>query len=72
MREIYEVVNHNKPLEENIVKEIHSTLMENIFVGGVYRNVEDRITGAKHKPPAYYQIKEFFWNLDLKSDFNPI
>lgn len=89
LREIYEVVNHNKafayvkkcisenkPLDENIVKDIHSILMENILVGGVYRNVEVRITGAKHKPPVpsemYYQIKEFFKNLDSKSDFNPI
>lgn len=89
LREIYEVVNHNKafsyvkkcisdnkPLDENIVKDIHSILMENILVGGVYRNVEVRITGAKHKPPApsemYYQIKEFFSNMNSKSDLNPI
>lgn len=89
LREIYEVVNHNKafayvkkcisenkPLDENIVKDIHSILMENILVGGVYRNVEVRITGAKHKPPIpsemYYEIKEFFNNLDTKVDFNPI
>lgn len=89
LREIYEVVNHNKafsyvkkcisdnkPLDENIVKDIHSILMENILVGGVYRNVEVRITGAKHKPPApsvmYYQIKEFFSNMNSRSDLNPI
>lgn len=89
LREIYEVVNHNKAfsyvkkcildnkrLDENIVKDIHSILMENILVGGVYRNVEVRITGAKHKPPApseiYYQIKEFFNNMNSKPDFNSI
>lgn len=89
LREIYEVVNHNKaftyvkkcisdnkPLDENIVKDIHSILMENILVGGVYRNVEVRITGSEHKPPApsemYYQIKDFFKNINSKSDFNPI
>lgn len=89
LREIYEVVNHNKafsyvknciaedkPLDENIVKDIHSILMENILVGGIYRNVEVRITGAKHKPPVpsemYYQIKDFFSNLNFKSDLNPI
>lgn len=50
LREIYEVVNHKKAyqyvkeciskgivLEENIVKDIHALLMENIFVGGIYR-----------------------------------
>lgn len=89
LREIYEVVNHNKAfayvkkcisenkqLDENIVKDIHFILMENILVGGVYRNVEVRIIGAKHKPPApsemYYQIKEFFSNINSKSDLNPI
>ena len=89
LREIYEVVNHNKAfsyvkkcisdnksLDENIVKDIHSILMENILIGGVYRNIEVRITGAKHKPPApsemYYQIKEFFSNMNSKSDLNPI
>lgn len=89
LREIYEVVNHNKafsyvknciaedkPLDENIVKDIHSILMENILVGGIYRNVDVRITGAKHKPPVpsemYYQIKDFFSNLNFKSDLNPI
>lgn len=89
LHEIYEIVNHNKAfayvkkciadkklLDENIVKDIHSILMENILVGGVYRNVEVRITRAKHKPPApsemYYQIKEFFSNMSSKSDLNPI
>lgn len=89
LREIYEVVNHNKafayvkkcisddkPLDENIVKDIHSILMENILIGGIYRNVEVRITGAKHKPSVpsemYYQIKDFYNNLNLNTELNPI
>lgn len=65
LREIYEVVNHNKafsyvkkciaegnPLTEAIVKEIHALMMDNILTGGVYRNVAVRITGAAHKPPS--------------------
>lgn len=80
LREVYEVVNHAKafayvkkciaedrPLEETIVKEIHAILMENILVGGVYRNVEVRITGAGHKPPTpnemYRQVKNFYADL---------
>jgi len=64
LREIYEVVNHNKAwnyvkgliddnksLDEEVVKEIHSLLMDNIMVGGIYRTVEVMITGAKHIPP---------------------
>lgn len=89
LREIYEVANHarafqyvkdciaeSKPLDEHIVKKIHARLMENIQVGGVYRNVEVRITGASHKPPPpsemYWQVKDFFAGLPNKADMNPI
>jgi len=88
LREIYETVNHNKAfsyvksciadgkqLTEAVVKDIHAILMENILIGGVYRNCEVRITGAKHKPPApnemYIQIKGFFADLPYKP-FNAI
>ena len=88
LREIYEVVNHatafsyvkkciaeNKPLSESIVKDIHSMLMENIMVGGIYRNVDVYISGAKHTPPTpndmYRQIKDFYAELELKN-MNPI
>lgn len=77
LREIYEVVNHKKafrymkqcikeglPLDEKIVKDIHALLMENIIVGGIYRNEEVVISGASHIPPArnemYVEIKNFF------------
>lgn len=89
LREIYEVVNHSrtfeyvkqcianeKPLDENIVKDIHAKLMDNIFTGGIYRNVEVRISGAKHKPPVpnemYCQIKDFYVNLSIKPFADPI
>lgn len=64
LREIYEVVNHQKAfnfikrcildgklLDEKTVKDIHALLMENILTGGIYRRVEVRISGAGHKPP---------------------
>ena len=90
LREIYEVLNHKKaydhvcacireqkPLEERTVKDIHALLMENIMVGGVYRNVEVRITGARHKPPApseaYQQLKFFFMDMPSQAAaLNPI
>ena len=88
LREIYEVANHNKafnfvkgkiqsgiPLDENLIKDIHAIIMENIIVGGVYRNCDVAITGATHTPPApnemYSQIKYFYSRLDRK-DLNPI
>lgn len=89
LREIYEVVNHNKayqyikgcladgkPLDENRVKDIHAILMENIMIGGVYRNEDVYISGAKHTPPspneAYRQVKNFYANLPYKIEMNGI
>ena len=89
LREIFEVVNHKKAyefvkgkiaegqlLDEPTVKDIHSILMENIFAGGFYRNVNVRITGAQHMPPepneAYRQIKNFFADLTWKYKDDPI
>lgn len=89
LREIYEVINHkkaygyvkkciaeNKPLTENIVKDLHAILTENIIVGGIYRNQEVRISGAGFTLPIgnemYMQIKGFYEELSNKSDLNPI
>jgi len=89
LREISEIVNHkkafdyvkkciaeNKPLSENIVKDIHAILMVNILMGGIYRDVEVRITGTKHKPPTpsemYIQIKDFYVELHDKQEMNTI
>ena len=89
LREIYEVVNHNKafayvskrikeklPLDENVVKDIHALLMENIIVGGIYRNVEVYISGAEHIPPApnemYQQIKNFYMDMQGKDNLTAI
>ena len=90
LREIYEVINHkkayiyvkkciseNKPLDENIVKDLHAILTENIIVGGIYRREEVRISGAGFTPPAgnemYMQIKNFYEDLKIKeNELNPI
>lgn len=90
LREIYETVNHqkayryvkeciakNQPLDEKIVKDIHVLLMENIFTGGIYRNVDVYISGAQHTPPSpgemYRKIKDFYADLTWKDrEMNPI
>ena len=89
LREIYEVINHkkayeyvkkciadNKALDENIVKDLHAILTENIIVGGIYRNQEVRISGAGFTPPSgnemYIQIKAFYEDLRNKTELNPI
>lgn len=89
LREIYEVANHakafafvkncvaeGKPLDEATAKDIHALLMENILVGGIYRNVEVRISGAGFKPPApsemFRQIKNFFADMPYRKDLDAI
>lgn len=89
LREIYEVINHkkayvyvkkciknNKPLTENIVKNLHAILTENIITGGIYRNQEVRISGAGFTPPAgnemYIQIKNFYEDLKCQTNLNAI
>jgi Fic family protein len=89
LREIYEVTNHaraydytlrcvaeGKPLDENTVKDMHQILMENIFPGGIYRDVNVRITGAGFQPPApgemYVQVKNFFADLQFKTELPPL
>ncbi|MDR0818738.1 MAG: Fic family protein [Oscillospiraceae bacterium] len=89
LREIFEVTNHARafdyackrtgermPLIENIVKDIHQILMENIFPGGIYRNVNVRIVGAGFTPPEpnemYVEIKNFFADLPYKTDIPSI
>lgn len=89
IREIYEVANHAKaftyvkkriaeghPLDEAVMKDIHALLMENILIGGIYRNVEVRISGAGFRPPSpnemYRQIKDFFADLPYRTDSNAV
>ena len=90
LREIYEAVNHRKafryvkecigqgmPLDEGKVKDIHALLMENIQVGGVYRDVQVYISGAQHMPPPpplmYRQVKDFYADLFWKGkELNPV
>ncbi|MDR2544949.1 MAG: Fic family protein [Methanobrevibacter sp.] len=88
LREIYEVVNHNKAwkfaennikncldLDENLIKTFHKILMENIMDGGVYRDADVKITGAKHSPPSRfilsYELKDFYNTLS-SNNFNGI
>lgn len=51
--------------------------MENILVGGIYRNVDVYISGAQHTPPSpnemYRQVKDFYADLTWKGQqMNPI
>lgn len=78
LREIYELINHekafnflkqaladNRPISEELVKDIHEILVENIFMpgqGGFYRTHQVRIIGAGTQVSAWTQIRD-----DMKS-----
>ena len=85
LRELYEAVNHRnayryvkeciekgEPLSEKLVKDIHAILMDHIFTGGIYRNMDVYISGAQHTPPSpvemYRQIKNFYSDLSWKGN----
>lgn len=80
-REQKEILNHLKafefvleaakaktPFNEEKMKDIHEVLVEGIFQGGVYRNVNINIFGATHQPPDYVKVYDrmakFFTNLE--------
>lgn len=89
LREIYEVINHQKAfdyvkeeigkrhtLDSEIVKEIHSKLMDNIFIGGIYRDGPARITGASFIPPSgemmMNELRNFYADFSWMKNKNPI
>ena len=89
LREIYEVVNHQKAfelikekisagveLDANLVKQIHEALMDNIFIGGIYRDGSVRITGASFTPPSgeemYRDLQMFYADFSWMKEKNPI
>lgn len=89
LREIYEVTNHDKafsyvrqlieagkPLDEEILKNIHEIIMENIIPGGAYRAHPVRITGASFSPPDPCRLREemkfFFMDLPRKRELHPM
>ena len=57
----------NAYLDEETIKEINAIVVEDISVGGIYRNVNLIIPGRKHVPPspekAYYKMKKYILDL---------
>lgn len=56
-------------IDENIIKNIHEIVTNNIFQGGIYRTINVRISGESFVPPSWEEVRSlmrFFIN-DLKS-----
>jgi Fic family protein len=47
---------HEIPLTEELTKDIHEILVDGIFPGGVYRQVNIQIMGANHQPTDYAKV----------------
>ena len=71
-RHICDLVNKNLELDEEKLKDLHEMLVHGIIDGGVYRNVNIQIYGAKHQPPDYVKVydrmKKLFTTLDTMED----
>lgn len=90
LRELYEVTNNEKAyrliksrleqgaaLDEELIKDVHQVVMENILEGGLYRSYNVRITGADFSPPDWTEVrtamKWFMADFEAKkADLNPI
>ena len=64
-------------LDEELIKDIHQVVMENIIEGGLYRSYNVRITGASFTPPDWTEVrtamKWFMADFEAKkSDLNSI
>jgi fido (protein-threonine AMPylation protein) len=46
----------NTHFDEEMLKDIHEILVQGIFQGGIYRNVNIQIYGATHQPPDYIKV----------------
>ena len=68
-REVYEIRNHantfsflkdkllrREPLDEDLIREMHRRLVENIMVGGIYRNENVGIGGSRYDFPEWQEV----------------
>jgi Fic family protein len=53
---VLELVSQKIKLTEEHVKDIHEILVDGIFQGGVYRNVNIQMMGSKHQPTDHAKV----------------
>lgn len=54
---VIDAVKNNKEFTENMLKDMHEILMNNILdVSGLYRNVDISIKGSNHTPPSHIKV----------------
>ena len=65
---VHKLSKNGEPINENIVKDLHSILVDGLLTGGLYRTRDLFILGAKHVPPSYLKIytkmENYFYELN--------
>lgn len=74
-----ELVRENTPLREGDLKQIHALILKGIHddYAGRYRDVNVRITGARHEPPPLLKVTEQMaafvqWCQNEAADLHPV
>lgn len=69
---LLKLLNEKQSLNEDNLKDLHEILMNEVNVGGLYRNVDISIKNSNHTPPAhlkvYDRMKKYFLTLDEIDD----
>ncbi|MCK9471948.1 MAG: Fic family protein [Bacilli bacterium] len=69
---IVDLAKNKKELDENTLKDIHEMLMNEVNIGGLYRNVDISIKGSNHTPPGhlkvYDRMKKYFDKVEEYND----
>lgn len=53
---VLNAVNQDKPMTEELLKDIHQVLLDGIMAGGLYRQVNVGLIGKTHQPPDHIKV----------------
>lgn len=73
---VLNMLEHKEQLTEDKLKDLHEMIVDGIFQGGVYRNVNIQMMGSTHQPTdhakVYDRMHKLFSSLDTTSFKNPL
>ena len=73
---IISMVNHKEDLTEEKLKDLHEMIVDGIFQGGVYRNVNIQMMGSTHQPTdhakVYDRMHKLYSSLDATTFDHPL
>lgn len=73
---VINMLDHKEHLTEDKLKDLHEMIVDGIFQGGVYRNVNIQMMGSSHQPTdhakVYDRMHKLFSSLDTTSFETPL